>query len=113
MKEYQYERLNPDSHHQNASATAIAVGGMTGTGWRSSEFVAGGWLPAPFTDSVYPAFGEEFGFIGLFVLIGLLYALIHICFQVTAVAKDPFGRLLSAGISVYFAMHVLVNIGMH
>ena len=42
----------------------------------------------------------------------LFYALIYFSFQVTAVASDPFGRLLSAGISVYLAMQILVNIGM-
>jgi rod shape determining protein RodA len=112
MKDYQYERLNPTTHHQKAAITAIAVGGMTGTGWRKSEFTSGGWLPTPYTDSVFPAFGEEFGFIGLAVLLLLFYALIYFSFQVTAVAKDPFGRLLSAGITVYLSMHILLNIGM-
>jgi rod shape determining protein RodA len=42
----------------------------------------------------------------------LFYALLYFSFQVTASAKDSFGRLLSAGISVYLAMHILVNIGM-
>ncbi len=112
IKEYQYERLNPNTHHQKASTTAIAVGGILGTGWRKSEFTGGGWLPAPYTDSVFPAFGEEFGFVGLIILLVLFYALIYFSFQVSAVAKDHFGRLLSAGISVYLAMHILVNIGM-
>ena len=112
IKEYQYERLNPETHHQKAAVTAIAVGGLTGTGWRKSEFTGGGWLPAPYTDSVFPAFGEEFGFMGLVLLMVLFYALIYFSFQVTVVAKDHFGRLLSAGVTVYLAMHILVNIGM-
>ncbi len=112
LKEYQFDRLNPATHHQKAAATAIALGGLTGTGWRKSEFTGRGWLPAPYTDSVFPAFGEEFGLLGLLILLALYYALIYFSFQVSAVAKDPFGRLLSAGVSVYLAMHVLVNIGM-
>lgn len=112
LKEYQFERLNPNTHHQKAGSIAIAVGGLTGTGWRKSEFTGGGWLPAPYTDSVFPAFGEEYGFLGLLLLLALYYALIYFSFQVTAVAKDPFGRLLSAGITIYLAMHILVNIGM-
>lgn len=112
LKEYQFDRLNPATHHQKASTTAIALGGLTGTGWRKSEFSGRGWLPAPYTDSVFPAFGEEFGALGLFLLMVLYYALIYFSFQVTAVAKDPFGRLLSAGVAVYLAMHILVNIGM-
>lgn len=112
LKEYQFDRLDPNTHHQKAASTAIAVGGFTGTGWKKSEFTGGGWLPAPYTDSVFPAFGEEFGVVGLIFMLTLFYALIYFGFQVTAVAKDHFGRLLSAGITVYLAMHILVNIGM-
>ncbi len=112
LKNYQFDRLDPNTHQQKAAATAIALGGVTGTGWRKSEFTSGGWLPTPYTDSVFPSFGEEFGLIGLIFLIGIFYALIHFSFQVTVVAKDHFGRLLAAGIAVYLAMHILVNIGM-
>lgn len=112
LKDYQFDRLDPNTHHQKAAATAIALGGLTGTGFRKSEYTGGGWLPTPYTDSVFPAFGEEFGFIGLLFLLVIFYALIYFSFQVTAVSKDHFGRLLSAGITVYLAMHILVNIGM-
>lgn len=112
LKDYQFDRLNPSTHHQKAAAMAIALGGLTGTGWRKSEYTGGGWLPTPYTDSVFPAFGEEYGLIGLVFLMAIFYALIYFSFQVTAVAKDHFGRLLSAGITVYLAMHIIVNIGM-
>ena len=69
-------------------------------------------MPAAYTDSVFPAFGEEFGFFGLLLLLVLFYTLIYLSFQVSAVASNQFGRLFSAGISVYLAMHILVSIGM-
>lgn len=112
LKDYQFDRLDPNTHHQKAAATAIALGGLFGQGWRSSQFSGGGWLPAPYTDSVFPAFGEEFGFFGLLLMLSFFYALIYFSFQISAVASNQFGRLLSAGISVYLAMHILVNIGM-
>lgn len=112
IKDYQFDRLDPHTHHQKSAAIAIGIGGLTGVGWRNSEYSGGGWLPAAYTDSVFPAFGEEFGFIGLVVMLILFYALVYFCFQVSVVAKDHFGRLLSAGITVYLAMHILVNIGM-
>lgn len=112
LKEYQYERLNPNTYHQKASQTAIAIGGLTGTGWHQSEFSGRKWLPAAHTDSVFAAYGEEFGFVGLVFLLFLFYTLIYFSFQIAPVAKDPFGRLLAAGLAVYLAMHVLVNIGM-
>lgn len=112
LKEYQYERLDPNNHHQKAALVAIGVGGLTGSGWRASEFTGRGWLPYGYTDSVFPAFGEEFGFLGLLLLLFLFYSLVYFGFQVTAVAKDHFGRMLSAGVTVYIAMHIIVNIGM-
>lgn len=112
LKDYQYERLDPNNHHQKAALIAIGVGGLTGSGWRASEFTGRGWLPYGYTDSVFPAFGEEFGLMGLVLLLILFYSLIYFGFQVTTVAKDHFGRMLSAGITVYIAMHIIVNIGM-
>lgn len=112
IKEYQYERLNPETYHQLASQRAIAIGGFSGSGWGKSTFTAGKWLPASHTDSVFPAFGEEFGLIGTLFLLLLFFALISFSFQITTRAKDPFGRLLSAGITIYLAMQIIVNIGM-
>lgn len=112
IKEYQYERLNPHTYHQKASQTAISLGGVWGSGFRNSEFTGRQWLPAAHTDSVFAAYAEEFGLIGVFILLLLFFGLLYFSFQVTAVAKDRFGRLLSAGITVYLAMHMIVNIGM-
>ncbi len=112
MKEYQYERLNPHTYHQEASQTAIGLGGVTGSGWRKSEFTGRQWLPAAHTDSVFAAFSEEFGLIGVFLLLLFFFGLIYFSFQVTILAKDRFGRLLSAGITTYLAMHMIVSMGM-
>lgn len=112
MKEYQFERLNPNTYHQKAGQTAIALGQLTGSGFCKSEFTGHHWLPYGYTDSVFPAFTEEFGLIGAYILIALFFGLIYLSFQVSTVAKDHFGRLLSAGISVYLAMHVIINMGM-
>lgn len=112
LKEYQYERLNPNTYHQRAAQTAIALGGVTGSGWHKSEFTGRQWLPAAHTDSVFAAYAEEFGLVGVFLLLLFFFGLLYFSFQVTAVAKDPFGRLLSAGITVYLAMHVVMNMGM-
>ncbi len=112
IKEYQYERLNPHTYHQEASQTAIALGGVAGSGWHKSEFTGHQWLPAAHTDSVFAAYSEEFGLIGVFLLMLFFFGLLYFSFQVTAVASDPFGRLLSAGITTYLAMHMIVNMGM-
>ncbi len=112
MKEYQYERLNPDTYHQRAAAIAISVGGVAGAGWKKGEFAGRKWLPAAHTDSVFAAYGEEFGLTGLLILLSLFFGLIYFSLQVAVVARDRFGRLLGVGLAVYLAMHVLLNVGM-
>ncbi len=112
LKEYQYERLNPHTYHQKAAQTAIGVGGITGSGWHESTFSGHKWLPFAHTDSAFASYAEEFGLIGVVLLILFFFSLIYFSFQVTAKAKDPFGQLLSAGITVYLATHIIMNIGM-
>ncbi len=112
MKEYQYERLNPNTYHQRAGQIAIALGKMFGSGFGKSEFTGHQWLPYAYTDSVFPAFTEQFGIVGAFFLLFLFFGLIYCSFQVTGVARDPFGKLLALGMAVYVAMHVIINIGM-
>jgi rod shape determining protein RodA len=112
LKEYQFERLNPNTYHQQASQTALSIGGATGAGWHQSEFTGRHWLPEAHTDSVFAAFGEEFGMIGIFFLLLFFFILLYFSLQVTKKAKDTFGQLLSAGITVCLAVHVIINAGM-
>ncbi len=112
LKEYQYERFDPDTYHHQAAKTAIALGGYTGSGFKKSVFTGRAFLPAAHTDSVFPAFAEEFGIFGSILMLLLFFGLIYCSFQVTAVARDHFGRVLSAGIAIYLAIHVVINIGM-
>lgn len=112
LKEYQYERLNPHTYHQKAAQIAIGVGGIRGSGWNQSEFSGRNWLPAAHTDSIFAAYTEEFGLWGVFLMMLLFFGLIYFSFQVTAKAKDTFGRLMSAGVTVYLAVHIILNIGM-
>ena len=60
LKEYQFDRLNPNTHHQKAASTAIALGGLTGQDGGQANLQEEDGFPAPYTDSVFPAFGEDF-----------------------------------------------------
>lgn len=112
IREYQYERLNPHSYHQRAAKTAIGLGGIWGSGWRKGEFFRRGWLPASHSDSVFSAFGEEFGFVGLLFLIFLFYSLVRYILLVSLYAADEMGALLAGGIGACLAMQILINIAM-
>ncbi|MDE3055636.1 MAG: FtsW/RodA/SpoVE family cell cycle protein [Verrucomicrobiota bacterium] len=112
LKDYQYERLSPNTYHHKAAKIAFAIGGLNGVGWNESQFSKEKWLPYAHTDSVFAAFGEEFGLIGAAFLLFLFYALIYVSFQVAKVARDPFGRFLAIGLSSYLAIHVVINCAM-
>jgi rod shape determining protein RodA len=112
LHEYQYERLSPNTYHQRTAQAAIALGGVSGTGWGRSELTAHSWLPAAHTDSVFAAYAEEFGLMGIGVLLLFFSGLIYCWVQIASFAVDTFGRLLATGGAVFLAMHACINIGM-
>lgn len=112
MKNYQLERFNPSAYHKKAADISISIGGVKGVGWNKSEFAKRKWLPASYTDSVFASFAEEFGLIGSIFLLFIFFVLIYLSFQIIEHAKDNFGKLLSSGIAVYLAMHIIINIAM-
>lgn len=112
VKEYQYERLNPKGYHQNACQTSISIGGTWGRGLNGAQYSRGGWLPEATTDAVFAAWTEMFGLLGASIVLGLYALLLNETLNAALYTKDSFGQLLAAGVSVYLAAHVIVNIGM-
>ncbi len=112
MKPYQFERLNPDTYHQRASKTAIAIGGIQGIGWKKGTFSSQKWLPAPHTDSVFSSFGEEFGLLGMGFLLIIFLGVVYRGFYTCSCAKDTYGSFLASGLTVYLAMHMVMNTAM-
>lgn len=112
MKEYQYERLSPDNYHQNACQNAISLGGLWGRGFEGASYTQGGWLPEASTDAIFAAWVEMTGLVGALAVLVLFALLLHEVLAAALVAKDSFGQLLTTGICVYLAAHVIVNIGM-
>ena len=112
VKEYQYERLSPKGYHQSACQTSISIGGVWGRGLSGAQYCRGGWLPEATTDAIFAAWTEMFGLVGAIVVLGLYAILLNESLNAALVAKDSFGQLLAAGIAVYLAAHVIVNIGM-
>jgi rod shape determining protein RodA len=112
LKEYQIERLNPHTYHQKAGQTAIALGGVSGSGFGKSQFTGQEWLPFAHTDSIFPAFTEEFGCIGAGFLFALFFSLIYLSLKIADEAQDRFGKFYAGCTATYIAVHVIVNISM-
>ena len=88
---------------------AIGSGGILGRGFGQSvqKFT---YLPEPMGDSIFAVAGEELGFVGAIILIGLFIALALRGFSIASNAPDLFGALLASGISATLVCEALINI---
>ena len=122
MRDYQKERvltlLNPGSDPLGAgwnitqSKAAIGSGGVHGKGWGEGTQSHLDFLPEGHTDFILAVLAEEFGFVGVTVLL-VLYALVVIrSLYIASVAQTSFSRLLSGGLAMIFFMYVVVNVAM-
>jgi rod shape determining protein RodA len=94
------------------SKIAIASGGWTGQGLFHGQLVAGGFVPEQHTDFIFAVAGEEIGFAGCLVIIGLLGIVLLCAIRIAARADDQFGTLVAGGIAIWFAVQAFINIGM-
>ncbi len=94
------------------SKVAIGSGGLMGRGFLQGTQKGLAFLPARHTDFIFSVVGEEFGFAGALLLLGLYAWLIMRGFQIAGRARHPFAQLLAVGISSYLLFHVFVNVAM-
>jgi len=122
MREYQRARvmtfLNPESDPLGAgyniiqSKIALGSGGLFGKGWLNGTQAHLEFLPERSTDFVFAVMGEEFGLLGLLLLLGLYLALVGRGLFIAMEAQDTFTRLLAGALSLTFFFYVFVNAGM-
>jgi rod shape determining protein RodA len=122
IKAYQIDRLtafiDPGSHeltlsyNQVQSEIAIGSGGLVGKGLFEGSQTNLQFVPVQSSDFIFTAVGEQFGFIGSAVVIGLFSILLFRLLSISVAAKDRFSYLVTAGIASMFAFHIFVNIGM-
>jgi rod shape determining protein RodA len=94
------------------SKIAVGTGGLTGRGWLDSTQSRLEFLPEPHTDFILSVLAEEFGFIGVAVLLTLYAAILLRAVFLASRARDPFGRMLGASLVFLFFVYLLVNAGM-
>lgn len=94
------------------SKVAIGSGGLFGKGFMQGNQTQLQFIPEQWTDFIYCVIGEEFGFAGSIIVLGLFLFLFVRLLKIASAAKDEFLSLVLIGIlSVYF-IHFLINIGM-
>lgn len=95
------------------SMVAIGSGQFAGKGLFQGTQTALSYVPENHTDFVFTVIGEEFGFIGASVVLGLYVLLVWRALRIAILAKDLFGTLLASGIIAILSLQVFVNVGMN
>ncbi len=122
LHEYQKVRvmtlLDPESDPLNAgwhtiqAKIAIGSGGTYGKGWLNGTQSQLEFLPERHTDFIFAVIGEEFGFMGLIVLLSVYLFITARGLYIAVYGQDTFARLLAGSLSLTFFIYVFVNIGM-
>jgi cell division protein FtsW len=108
--------LDPWQDPQNSgfqiiqSWLALGTGGVFGQGLGEGKQKLF-YLPEAHTDFILSVVGEELGFIGVVVIIGMFFLLVQRAMRIAVAAPDTFGRFLALGIAVLFGIQASVNMG--
>lgn len=123
LKDYQKQRIityiNPQidpkgiSWSVNQSKIAIGSGGLLGQGLGQGPQTRYGFLPEPQTDFIFAAIAEEFGLIGVGILLALFSFLIWRIIKIALSAKGNFPRLFATGLAILLISQVFIHIGMN
>ncbi len=122
MKPYQKQRvmtlLNPEKdplgagYHIIQSKIAIGSGGVEGKGWLQGTQSQLEFLPERHTDFIFSVFSEEFGLIGVAILLAVYLGIVMRGLWIAINAQHAFTKLLAGSLTLTFFVYVFVNIGM-
>lgn len=122
LRPYQKDRiltfLNPENDPLGTgwniiqSKIAIGSGGWTGKGWGQGTQSHLDFLPEHTTDFAFSVFSEEFGWVGVAVVLALYLFVIGRCLWIAIEARDTYSRLLAGTMGLAIFVYVIVNGGM-
>lgn len=96
----------------NQSKIAIGSGGFFGKGYLKGTQTKLNFVPEQSTDFIFCSIGEEFGFLGSLVVIGLYMTLIIRIILSAEKSRGDFTRIYGYGVASIFFFHLIINIGM-
>ncbi len=122
LHDYQRKRieifLDPASdplgagYHITQAKIALGAGGLTGQGYLKGTQNQLDFVPEKMTDFIFAMIGEEWGFTGACVVLGLFAALIGALFVMAFSSRQVFSRLVIAGAALSVSIYVVINVGM-
>jgi rod shape determining protein RodA len=122
VQPYQVQRLTAFLHpsadpakagwNQDQATIAVGSGGVAGRGVEQATQTRYGFLPEHHTDFIFAVLGEQRGFIGATILVGLYLVLIWRALRAVAVAETFYASVLAGGIVGWLLASIFINIGM-
>ncbi len=122
MHDYQRQRIRTFLHPQNdplgagwhilQSMIAVGSGGVFGKGFNQGTQSKLEFLPEHTTDFIFAVLGEEFGLVGVLLLLALYAFIVGRCLWIAANARDTWSRLVAGAFGLAFMVYVIVNGGM-
>jgi rod shape determining protein RodA len=122
LHDYQRRRIitlfNPErdplgsGYHIIQSKIAIGSGGVYGKGWLNGTQSQLDFLPERSTDFIFAVYGEEFGLLGVLVLVMIYLFIVLRGLYIATRAQDTYSRLLAGSLSLSFFVYFFVNMGM-
>lgn len=92
------------------SLVALGQGGWFGVGLGQSQQKLF-YLPEAHTDFIFAVIGEEFGFLGVTVMVALFLILLWRILRIALACREPFGVYLGLGVFLLIALQITVNLG--
>ncbi len=99
-------------YHIIQSQIAIGSGGLFGKGWMHGSQSQLEYLPERHTDFIFAVIGEEFGLLGLTILMLLYLFVVARALYLASQTQDTFTRLLSSSLALTFFVYIFINTGM-
>jgi rod shape determining protein RodA len=122
MHDYQRKRvltfIDPQTdplgagYHIIQSTIAIGSGGIFGKGWMNGSQAQLDFLPERSTDFIFAVIGEEFGMLGVSLLLVLYMFVTARAIYLAMQTQDTFARLLAGSLALTFFVYVFINAGM-
>ncbi|HUH73979.1 MAG TPA: rod shape-determining protein RodA [Chitinophagales bacterium] len=122
LKQHQQDRINVIlgkledkkgvGYNLEQSKIAIGSGGPFGKGWLHGTQTRYDFVPEMTTDFIFCSIGEEWGFLGSFVLIGLFVILLQRLVSIANRQRTTYARVYIFSVASIIFMHFLINIGM-
>lgn len=104
--------LKGAGYNVNQSKIAIGSGGFIGKGFLQGTQTKYDFVPEQSTDFIFCTIGEEWGFVGSFIVITLLLALMMRIVYVAERQRSQFSRIYGYGVASILFFHFVVNVGM-